>query len=81
MILGLRDQGATAAIGNAMRPSEPLFLDQPLIEAFTRMRNKGARAEVVLDAGGRVAGILTQENVTEMMMVENARPGWRFGRR
>jgi CBS domain-containing protein len=81
MILGLRDQGATAAVGTAMRPSEPLFLDQPLVDAFTRMRNTGARAEVVLDAAGHVVGILTQENVTEMMMVENARPGWRFGRR
>lgn len=81
MILGLRDKGASAAIGNAMRPSEPLFSEQPLVDAFTRMRNAGARAEAVLDAGGRVVGILTQENVTEMMMIESARPGWRFGRR
>ena len=28
-----------------------------------------------------VAGILTQENIAEMMMVENAQPGWRFRRR
>ena len=81
MILGLRDQGAEAAIGNAMRTSQPLLADQPLIEAFTRMRSGGARAEVVLDASGQVAGILTQENIAEMMMVENARPGWRFRRR
>ena len=81
MIIGLRDQSAEAAVGNAMRPSQPLFLDQPLIEAFTRMRSGGARAEVVLDAAGKVAGILTQENIAEMMMVENAQPGWRFRRR
>jgi Zn-dependent protease len=81
MIIGLRDQGAEAAVGNAMRPSDPLFLDQPLMEAFTHMRKGGAKAEVVLDAAGRVAGILTQENIAEMMMVENAQPGWRFRRR
>jgi Zn-dependent protease/CBS domain-containing protein len=81
MILGLRDQGAEAAVGNAMRASQPLFMDQPLVEAFTRMRNGGARAEVVLDGGGKVAGILTQENIAEMLMVENAQPGWRFRRR
>jgi CBS domain containing-hemolysin-like protein len=63
-----------------MRPSEPLALDQPLIEAFTRMRTGGARAEVVLDTHGRVAGILTHDNIAEMMMVENAQPGFRFRR-
>ena len=51
------------------------------MEAFTHMRKGGAKAEVVLDASGRVAGILTQENIAEMMMVENAQPGWRFRRR
>ena len=81
IILALRDQGATAAVGNAMRPSEPLFQDQPLMEAFTRMRTGGARAEIVLDAHGQVAGILTHDNIAEMMMVENAQPGWRFRRR
>lgn len=81
MILGLRGQGAEAAIGKAMRPSQPLRLDQPLVEAFSQMRSTGARAEAVLDAAGQVAGILTQENIAEMMMVENAQPGWRFRRR
>jgi Zn-dependent protease len=81
MIIGLRDQGAASAIGNAMRPSEPLFADQPLVEAFSRMRSTGAKAAVVLGADGQVAGVLTQENIAEMMMVENAQPGWRFGRR
>jgi CBS domain-containing protein len=81
MILGLRDQGAEALVGNAMRPSEPLSPDQPLIDAFTRMRSSGAKAEVVLGADGQVAGILTNDNIVEMMMVENAQPGWRFRRR
>lgn len=81
MIIGLRDQGAATAVGTAMRPSHPLRLDQPLVDAFTRMRTGGGRAEVVLDATGQVAGILTQENIAEMMMVENAQPGWRFRRR
>jgi Zn-dependent protease len=81
MILGLRDQGAATAIGNAMRPTDPVFQDQPLVDAFARMRSAGARAEVVLDAQGQVAGILTHDNIAEMMMVENARPGWRFRRR
>jgi CBS domain containing-hemolysin-like protein len=36
---------------------------------------------VVIDADGKAAGILSQENIAEMMMVENAQPGWRFRRR
>jgi Zn-dependent protease/predicted transcriptional regulator len=80
MIIGLRDHGAMAAVGTLMRASEPLLIDQPLVEAFTHMRKGGGKAEVVLDAEGKVAGILTNENIAEMMMVENARPGWRFGR-
>jgi Zn-dependent protease/predicted transcriptional regulator len=81
MIIGLRDQGAMAAVGTVMRASEPLFADQPLVEAFTHMRKGGGKAAVVLDAEGKVAGILTNDNIAEMMMVENARPGWRFTRR
>ena len=80
MIIGLRDHGDMAAVGTLMRASEPLLIDQPLVEAFTHMRKSGGKAEVVLDAEGKVAGILTNENIAEMMMVENARPGWRFGR-
>jgi Zn-dependent protease/predicted transcriptional regulator len=81
MIIGLRSQGAEATVGGAMRPSRPLHAGESLADAFTRMRGSGSRAEVVLDAAGRVVGILTQENIAEMMMVENARPGWRFTRR
>ena len=81
MIMGLSSQGAEAPVGSAMRPCQPLFTEQPLVEAFSRMRSGGARAAVVIDQGGKVAGILTQENIAEMMMVENARPGWRFTRR
>ena len=80
MILGLRDHGAAAPAGAVMRTSEPLPQDLPLIEAFLRLRSKGTRAEAVVDPTGRVTGVLTQENIAEMMMVENARPGWRFRR-
>jgi CBS domain containing-hemolysin-like protein len=64
-----------------MRPSEPVLATEPLVAAFTRLRQRGARAEVVIDLTGRPLGVLTQENIAEMMMVENARPGWRFRRR
>jgi Zn-dependent protease len=81
MIVGLRDKGASAAVGEVMRACHPLAPGTPLPEAFIRMRAAGATAEVVADAEGRVIGVLTAENVAEMMMVASARPGWRFRRR
>jgi len=45
------------------------------------MREAGATAEVAADAASHVTGVLTVESVADMMMVESARPGWRFGRR
>lgn len=81
MILGLRERGDGVPVGEVMRPAEPLLPRQQLMEAFTRMRGRGVNAEVVMDPGGRVLGVLTAENISEMMMVEAARPGWRFRRR
>ena len=81
MIVGLRDHGATTPVGNVMRASEPLLTHEPLTTAVTRMRSRSVKAEVVIDAAGQVAGVLTNENVAEMMMVESVQPGWRFRRR
>ena len=81
MLAGLRDQGKDVPVSRVMRETELLAKDLPLSEAFTRMRSKGAKACVVTDGGGSIAGVLTLENIGEMMMVENAKPGWRFARR
>jgi Zn-dependent protease len=81
MLAGLRDHGPTVAVGEVMRPCGTISGEQPLVDAFARMRARGAKAEVVADAAGRVTGILTLENIAEMMMVESAQPGWRFTRR
>jgi Zn-dependent protease len=81
MILALRSRGDQVLVGDAMRPSQPLATGQPLGAAFMAMRARGAGAEVVLDDVGRIAGILTNDNVAEMMLIESVRPGWRFQRR
>ena len=81
MILGLRDRGAATPVGEVMRDCQPLRPEVPLPEAYARMRQRGNSAEVVADAAGHVLGVLTAENVAEMMLVEGARPGWTFRRR
>jgi CBS domain-containing protein len=80
MLAALRDLGAEVPVGQVMAEVAPISAGEPLVDAFTRMRQRGATAEVVASAGGQVIGILTQENVAEMMMIESARPGWRFQR-
>ncbi|PZF75541.1 site-2 protease family protein [Aestuariivirga litoralis] len=76
MIRGLRERGAAVPVGEVMRGCAPLLPGEPLAEAYAAMRARGAGAEVVMDAAGRVMGVLTAENVAEMMLVESARPGW-----
>lgn len=80
MIRGLRDGSPAMAVEAVMRRCDPLPPDMPLAVAYDRMRGAGAGAEVVADAQGRVLGVLTADNVAEMMMVASARPGWRFRR-
>jgi CBS domain-containing protein len=79
MLAGLRNHGADVPLRDIMRQSTPLAASLALPEAVSLLRNQGVRAEAVVD-GGRVVGMLTLENIGEMMMIENARPGFRFGR-
>jgi Zn-dependent protease len=80
MLVGLRTHGPDVLVETVMRESQPLSKDMGLADAFTNLRNRGAKAEAVMDSSGRIAGVLTLENIGEMMMVENARPDWSFKR-
>lgn len=81
MLAGLRQSGPDVAVGEVMRDTEVLAHDLSLIEAINRMRSRGAKAEAVADGSGKAAGVLTFENIAEMMMVDSVKPGWRFARR
>ena len=50
----------------------------PLNDAVTDMSRQGLRSQIVVDESGRLAGMLTLENVAEMMMIHAMRPGWKF---
>jgi Zn-dependent protease len=81
MLAGLHRGGADTVVREIMRKTEAMPQDLPLVEAFSRMRSRGSKAEAVADRGGRLVGVLTFENIAEMMMVENIKPGWSFTRR
>lgn len=81
MLVGIKMHGAHEPIATMMRPSSPVPPDMALTDAFAHLRSRGLKAETVIDRAGRVIGILTLENIAEMMMVENVQPDWRFSRR
>jgi CBS domain-containing protein len=47
---------------------------QRLDDAFKILQEKSAPAVAVVDAGGRLAGLVTSETIGEMMMVRDAMP-------
>ncbi len=81
MLTGLHSGGPETKIGEVMREAEPIPSDLPLVEAFTRMRARRVSAEVVTGRNGEALGVITLDNISEMMMIENAKPGWSFARK
>ena len=66
------------AVKSLMRKALVVSEDHPLEDAVNQMRARGTKAEIVIGRDGRITGILTIENIAEMMMIHAARPGWRF---
>jgi stage IV sporulation protein FB len=86
LIGALRRQGAGAAVSGVMRTKVPsLSWRISFAEAFRVMQDCRCPVLPVTDDGGRLVGLLTPENVGEMVMVHGAlRPeeslAWRPGR-
>jgi Zn-dependent protease len=81
MIVALRAHGPAYPVIEAMMRDLPsLAHDAPLDEAHRLMRESGAPALAVLDASGRLSGLVTHENLAEMLMVRAAAPGYTFDR-
>lgn len=81
LIVALRNGGPTTPVLEVMSRDVPSIRDWQPLEAGLRVLNqKKAPALLVLDGDGRFVGLLTPENIGEMMMVRSARPDWRFRR-
>ncbi len=81
LIAALRDRGETTAIIDVMAaPSDPLRAGDALEKALEALRVSGRQALPVVDADGRLVGLLTNANVAEMMMIRAARPDFQFRR-
>ena len=80
MIAALQSQGPGASVLEAMQADVPTVGTRtPLDRALVLITQRGAPVVGVVDAGGRLVGLLSPENVGEMMMLRAAQPEARFG--
>jgi len=81
MIRALKQRGPDARVAEAMTTGVPTVGHRDCLEEAVRvLQERSAPAVGVLDADGRLAGLVTSETIGEMLMVRDALPqGMRFG--
>jgi Zn-dependent protease/CBS domain-containing protein len=81
LIRALKERGPDARVAEAMTGDMPTVSHRSHLEdAFRILQEKSAPAVAVVDASGRMIGMVTSETVGEMMMLHEALPkGVRFG--
>jgi Zn-dependent protease/CBS domain-containing protein len=81
MIRALKTLGPNARVADAMTTDVPTVGYRSCLEdAFRILQEKSAPAVGIVDAAGRLVGLITSETVGEMLMVQNALPqGARVG--
>ena len=74
LIRGLAQRGPGATVGQAMTAAAPTVL--PTLgfqEALDRLRSSGLPALPVVDPGGKLVGLLTLDNINDLLLVQRAR--------
>src|SRR5262249_8548877 len=81
LVRALQQLGPDGRVAEAMTPAVPTIGHRRCLdEAFRMLQEKSAPAVAVVDAGGRLTGLVTSETVGEMLMLHEALPkGVRFG--
>jgi CBS domain-containing protein len=83
LIAALRRDGPTTPVANVMQRDLPVVqTDEPFDKAFHLMQQSAFPALPVVDRLGRLRGLITPENVGELMMVtsllpKGGQPAWR----
>jgi Zn-dependent protease/CBS domain-containing protein len=81
LIAALRGGGPATPVLEAMTRDLPTVPEWHPFDAAVALLNRSkAPALLVLNGQRQLVGILTSENIGEMMMVRSARPDWRFRR-
>jgi CBS domain-containing protein len=81
MIRALKQLGPDAKVADAMTVEVPTISHRACLEEAVRLlQEKQAPAVGVVDASGKLAGLITPETIGEMLMVRDAMPaGARVG--
>jgi Zn-dependent protease/predicted transcriptional regulator len=70
---GLTERGNGAVVADVMTASPPSVLpDLDFSAALERLRGSGLPAIPVVDAAGRLVGLLTMDNITDLLLVRRA---------
>jgi len=78
LIRALRERGASAHVGDAMREGLPTVSNRSRLEdAFRLLQEKSVPAVGITDPAGRLVGLVTSETIGEMLMVHQAKPDGR----
>jgi len=73
LIVGLRKSGAATPVAEIMRVNVPSVHHTMLFDrAFALLQESGFPALPVVDSAGRLVGLFTPENVSELLLVKNA---------
>jgi len=81
IIRALKQRGPDAKVADAMTSPVPIVDHRRCLdEAFRILQEKAAPAVAVVDAAGRLVGLVTSETIGEMMLLHEVLPkGTRFG--
>ena len=81
LLSALKDHDPKASITTFMRaPVETVRRTAPLEAVLDRLHGPQATALAVTDPEGVLIGLLTRQNLAEMMIIKTMRPNWRFDR-
>jgi stage IV sporulation protein FB len=73
LIRGLSQRGADSIVGQAMTADVPVVQSNlGFMEAVERLRSSRLPALPVVDAAGALVGLLTQDNITDLLLVRRA---------
>jgi stage IV sporulation protein FB len=74
LVRGMKERGPSAGVSEVMTAPVPVV--SPLLgfqEALERLRSSGLPALPVVDGAGRLVGLLTLDNISDLLMVRRAR--------
>jgi stage IV sporulation protein FB len=73
LIRGLKERGPGSTVAEAMTtPAPSVAPTTPFQEALDRLRASGLPAVPVVDAAGALVGLLTLENISELLLIRRA---------